>query len=367
VKNRASLPGMDALTQLPPVMERTPKPGAKRVVGLDVARGLLMAYVVIVIHGSFWLGIIPAPANSILLFEMPLIFIVSGAAFAHAPQPLTLRSYGLYLFSRGVRILAPYWAYTFVCALIVIYARQLPAMETFVAWLDPFRGAGGHAYMMLSWHLWFVTPFLVVTALMPLLARLPVWRMAPLWVWAASGALIVLAVDTYWPRATELDRESVSYMLWALFGFGLGAGAARFATRDYGIVLVGALAAMTLALTLYPTHTTAVMQANKFPPNAMFFLFSCAWVAVWLIAARMLDAKWIEGLAQAWWLKPFIKSGYSIYLWQGLGYTVASLVGRPSHWNVFVIWLVAIALTVALGMLASPLERLRVRAKPRSA
>ena len=66
--------------------------GAKRNVGLDVARGLLMAYVVIIIHGSFWLGIIPAPANSILLFEMPLIFIVSGAAFAHAPQPETLRA-----------------------------------------------------------------------------------------------------------------------------------------------------------------------------------------------------------------------------------------------------------------------------------
>jgi peptidoglycan/LPS O-acetylase OafA/YrhL len=341
--------------------------GAKRVVGLDVARGLLMAYVVIVIHGSFWLGIIPAPANSILLFEMPLIFIVSGAAFAHAPQPLTWRAYGFYLLSRGVRILAPYWAYTLVCALIVIYARQLPVLETFVAWLDPFRRAEGHAYMMLSWHLWFVTPFLVVTVLMPLLARLPAWRMAPLWVWAAGGALIVLAVDTYWVRATELDRESVSYMLWALFGFGLGAGAARFATRDYGIVLAGALAVMALALTLYPTHATAVMQANKFPPNAMFFLFSAAWVAVWLIGARVLDAKWVEGLAQAAWLKPFIKSGYSIYLWQGLGYTIAALVGRPNHWNVFAIWLLAIALTVTLGVLASPLERLRIRAKPRSA
>ncbi|MFZ2029842.1 MAG: acyltransferase family protein [Vitreimonas sp.] len=338
----------------------------KRDVGLDVARGLLMAYVVIIIHGSFWLGIIPAPANSILLFEMPLIFIVSGAAFAHAPQPATLRAYGFYLLSRGVRILAPYWAYTFVCALIVIYARQLPVGETLLAWLDPFRRAEGHAFMMLSWHLWFVTPFLVITALLPLLARLPAWRMAPLWVWATSGALIVLAVDTYWTRATELDRESVSYMLWALFGFGLGAGAARSATRDYGMVLVAALAAMAAALTLYPANTTAVMQANKFPPNAMFFLFSCAWAAAWLIAARVLDAKWIDNLAQAAWLKPFIRSGYSIYLWQGLGYTIASLVGTPNHWNAFVIWIVAIALTVALGMLASPLERLRVRAKPRS-
>ena len=348
------------------VQQQTLKATApKRVVGLDVARGLLMAYVVIVIHGTFWLGLIPAPQSSILLFEMPLIFIVSGAAFAHAPQPTTWRAYGFYLLSRGVRILAPYWAYTFVCALIVMYARHLPALETLQAWLDPFRRAEGHAYMMLSWHLWFVTPFLVVTVLMPWLARWPVWRMAPLWVWGASGTLIVLAVDTFWLRATELDRESVTYLLWALFGFGLGAGTARFATRDYGIVLVAALAAMALALTLYPTQTTIVMQTNKFPPNAMFFLFSCAWVAVWLMASRMLDASWVQRLAQLPWLKPFIRSGYSIYLWQGLGYTIASLVGRPNNWNVFVIWVVAIALTIGLGLIASPLERLRLRAKPR--
>src|SRR6185436_18727428 len=32
---------------------------AKRDVGIDVARGLLMAYVVIVIHGTFWLRLVP--------------------------------------------------------------------------------------------------------------------------------------------------------------------------------------------------------------------------------------------------------------------------------------------------------------------
>jgi peptidoglycan/LPS O-acetylase OafA/YrhL len=339
-----------------------PKPKANRVVGLDVARGLLMAYVVTIIHGAFWLGIIPAPQSSILLFEMPLIFMVSGAAFAHAPQPTTLGAYGFYLLSRGVRILAPYFAYTFVCALIASYARQTPLWETIVAWLDPVGRGSGHAYMMLTWHLWFVTPFLAVTALMPWLVRWPAWRMAPLWVWAAGGALIVLAVDVFGATTSEFARETVFYLLWALFGFGLGAGAASFNVRDFAIVLVGSLAALAAALWLNP-HTTAVMQANKFPPNALFFLFSAAWVSVFMIAVRAVDQKRVEKLAQAAWLKPFIKSGYSIYLWQGLGYTLASLIGRPNHWNVFVIWIVAIALTVVLGTLASPLERLRVRAR----
>src|SRR3546814_5042579 len=36
-----------------------PAAKAGRVVGIDVARGLLMAYVVIIIHGAFWLRLIP--------------------------------------------------------------------------------------------------------------------------------------------------------------------------------------------------------------------------------------------------------------------------------------------------------------------
>lgn len=350
----------------PPAPQSAPRAAAKRVVGLDVARGMLMAYVVTIIHGSFWLGIIPAPVNSLLVFEMPLIFIVSGAAYAYAPKPAeSVRGYFTYLLSRGVRILTPYWAYTFVCALIVIYVRHMPALETMLAWLDPFNRGVGHAYMMLTWHLWFVMPFLGVTALMPLLARWPVWRTAPLWVWAASGALIVFAVDAFLPRAGELGREIIFYTLWALFGFGLGASAARFSVLDYAIVLIGSLAVLAAALTLYPTHTTAVMQVNKFPPNALFFLFSCAWVSVFMIAVMALDAKRVEALAQVRWLKPFISAGYSIYLWQGLGYTVAKLVRHQYYLNVFVIWAIAIALTVAFGMLASPFERIRVCVKSR--
>ncbi|HVM97402.1 MAG TPA: acyltransferase [Candidatus Acidoferrales bacterium] len=342
------------------------EPETPRVVGLDVARGLLIAYVVIVIHGSFWLRIVPAPENSLLLFEMPLIFMISGAAYAYAPKPAqSVRSYLFYVLSRGVRILVPFWAYTFVCSLIAIFARHMAPLETIVAWLDPFRGGADHMYMMLSLHLWFVPPFLAVMALMPLLTRLPVWRMAPLWVWAAGGALVVFAVDALGATATALDRQTVFYTLWALFGFGLGKSAARFGVRDYAIVLTGTLMVLASALLLFPTHTTADMQANKFPPNALFFLFSAAWVSVFMIAVRGLDARRIEALARSRLLKPFIKSGYSIYLWQGLGYTIASLVGRQYGWNVLVVWIVAIALTVGLGSAAAPLERLRVRARPR--
>ena len=55
------------------------KPPA-RDIGLDAARGALMAYIVIIIHGVFWLGVIPTGPGSWLLFEMPPVFIITGVA-----------------------------------------------------------------------------------------------------------------------------------------------------------------------------------------------------------------------------------------------------------------------------------------------
>src|SRR5690349_2498022 len=97
----------------------SPEPQQKpagRVVGLDVARGALMAYVIIVIHGVFWLGLLPQPWSTVLLFEMPPIFVITGAAFFYAERgkALTFGSYATYIARRFLRILAPYWAYALV-------------------------------------------------------------------------------------------------------------------------------------------------------------------------------------------------------------------------------------------------------------
>jgi fucose 4-O-acetylase-like acetyltransferase len=50
--------------------------------GLDVARGLVMFYIITIIHGVYWLGIFESDLSSLLLFEMPLIFMISGYAYA---------------------------------------------------------------------------------------------------------------------------------------------------------------------------------------------------------------------------------------------------------------------------------------------
>ena len=105
------------------------------------------------------------------------------------------------------------------------------------------------------------------------------------------------------------------------------------------------------------------MQHNKFPPNGIFWLFSCAWMAVFRIAARLLKREQIDALGRSPLLKPFMSAGYSIYLWQGVGYSLAAYAGGEIGASKYLIWLAAIVLTVALGLLFAPLERIRLPKK----
>ncbi|WP_395644723.1 acyltransferase family protein [Terricaulis sp.] len=338
------------------------KPGG-RVVGLDVARGALMAYVIIVIHGVFWLGLLPQPWSTVLLFEMPPIFVITGAAFFYAERgkPLTFGSYAMFIARRFLRILAPYWAYALAAVAIVLaFGISHDPAAALMSWLNPGTRGSGHTFLMLSWHLWFVPPFLAVTALLPFLSRIPAPKL-PLPVWAAIGAGVVLAATALDP--THYDWQTIAfYALWAVFGIGLVAAPGRYGLADYALMLALSFAAMAVLVFLLP-DATLNMQANKFPPNVMFFAFSCAWMAVLLIVSKVLTDETVEKFAASPLLKPFIASGYSLYLWQGVGYTAAAYVGRAQGWSPWIIWPIAIALTVVLGLMASPLERLKI---PRS-
>lgn len=339
--------------------EAKPQPSA-RVVGLDVARGALMAYIIVIIHGAFWLKLLPQPWSGALLFEMPPIFAITGAAFFHAEhsKALTAGSYLTYLTRRGLRILAPYFVYVLAAAAIVLALNvSNDPVAALRSWLDPNTRGAGHTTLMLSWHLWFVPPFLAVTALLPFLTRIPAPRL-PLWVWALLGGVIVYAATLLDP--THYHGQTIAfYALWALFGFSLAAAPGRDSARDFALVLALALVAMA-AIYLWLPGASLNMQTNKFPPNLMFYAFSCAWMALLLMGAGALSDDFVRKLAASALLKPFMASGYSIYLWQGIGYSAAVYVGRAQHWSPWLIWPIAIALTVILGLIASPIERLRL-------
>jgi peptidoglycan/LPS O-acetylase OafA/YrhL len=340
-----------------------------RDVSLDAARGALMAYIIAVVHGAFWLGVIPPRLGGWLLFEMPPVFIITGAAFQlgerakASPTP-----YLKFLWRRTVRIMLPYAVYALACAAISLaayYRRDGLSLHAIAAalwaWLNPLTIGAGHTMFMLSWHLWFVAPFLLATAALPFIAP----RAAPVWLrpWrlALIGFVVVLGLNqTAFPQH-DLVQEAVFYGMWAVFGVLIAAQPGRYRSGEYVLVMVLAIAAIVAARLAFPAAVSLEMQVNKFPPNGIFFLFSCAWMAAWLLAFRALGAARTQKLAQWPALKPFINAGYSIYMWQGIGYSAAAFIGRPLGWSVLLIWVLALAITVILGLLLAPVERIRVR------
>jgi peptidoglycan/LPS O-acetylase OafA/YrhL len=331
---------------------------------LDVARGLLMLYIIVAVHGSYWLGvgIGAGEARSWMLFEMPCIFFVSGYAYA-----LSLRTSGAvqgtrhylaYIARRALRILAPYWLYAAAC-LCLLFLKGGASAAAVGAWLNPLQFGQGYTFFVLNAHLWFIAPYLGVAMLMPAVARVLGRKPPALEALMLLGALLILAADL--TLQSELGRNVLTYAVWAVLGYAAGAGGAGLPRAR--CLQLFALCCVLLAAAWSRGWISLDMQANKFPPNSAFFLFGLAWFCVWSLAVRRAPESTLERLRAAAWFRPFVDHGYSLYLWQGLGYTLARYVGNRVDAPLALVWALAILFTVGLGMAAAPMESLRFSAQ----
>lgn len=88
----------------------------KRDIQLDMYRGLSMLYVVCFIHVLYWLKIGEQPFMSVVLFEMPVIFFISGASLSYNKNPRPIIKT---LKSRFYRLLLPNYIYAAVMVAVV--------------------------------------------------------------------------------------------------------------------------------------------------------------------------------------------------------------------------------------------------------
>jgi fucose 4-O-acetylase-like acetyltransferase len=322
---------------------------------LDLARGLIMIYIVTIIHGVYWLGFGQA-FSSILLFEMPIVFIISGYAYAIYAKKnpvISLRIYFRYAQTRLSRIYIPYFVYALVCAIVVSLVQgNIHIQENLLAWLNPFTRGQGHSISSLSWHLWFIPPFLIVTLFLPVVTHKWI-RKLPL----ILGFLLLCFFLYFANWYIEAKFSTVVfYFFWAYVGFKLGGG---LTITSNVLLAVIAIASIMLAIGAIFMDQSLNMQLNKFPPNLMFLWFSCIWIAIIFMACNHIPANVINYLLENKFVSLFVKNGYSLYLWQGIGYASAKAMQSQFELHVVLTWLLAIMFTVILGMLFSPLEKIR--------
>ena len=355
----------------------------KRIGFVDTVRGLLILYIVVVIHGLFWLNLLPQAISSWLLFAMPAIFVVSGYSHAlyeraradRGVDKLSARNYVGYLLDRWTRILVPYFVYAVCCMIFITLLTAIgespdyPAGDALLAWIDPFRFGRNYTVAMLNWHLWFIPVFLIVSAVLPITIRFKPLKNPNIWILliAAASAEFLLA-QVHFPNE-QLIKEVVFYLLMALLGYYLAWARDYFARLNVGAVAGLSLVALAVLIGVSGDSRALNMQVNEFPPNHLYFLFSCFWLALFLIVAARLSSwsRFFDWLANSGWLKPFVRHGYSIYIWQGMGYTIAIIIEKKLGLPLLVIWLLAIGLTVGMGLIASPAEKIRLRLLARHA
>lgn len=326
---------------------------------IDVIRGILMLYIVAVVHGVFWLELIPRPFSSILLFEMPLIFLVSGYSFAlfssNTRFKLSFLGYVKYLASRLTRLLVPYYGYSIVCAIAIIaYTKGIDYTTVIHDWLNPFIHEKSDPFGLLTSHLWFIPPFIIVTLALPFICsiRLPIWTtILPL-------CIAIFILDHYFNGSF---LSPIFYLYWTWIGYRLATDTEINPNLLLVVIIIGTI---LLLISGYNLGITMDMQTNKFPPNLSFFVFSSVWVSFFLGLSKLIKPSRLNFLEHSKLLNPFIRKGYSIYLWQGAGYIISINICEILGLSKYFQWGLALALATFIGIMFSPLEKIRWRIKP---
>ena len=145
---------------------------------LDNLRGFAMLQVIIV-HVLYWGDFFTSSyinlIKSFCLFEMPVLFFVTGASNARSKDV----PYIEYVKKRYLKLLIPYWTFAIICAALsiakyIIVDDQIDGMfflKVILSWILPVnRQITSISY--LTWALWFVPVYLCVVLFIPWLKEL---------------------------------------------------------------------------------------------------------------------------------------------------------------------------------------------------
>lgn len=124
---------------------------------LDALRGGTMLYIVIIIHGLTSYGYLQvnSPIISMLLFEMPLMFFISGASITIAPfKPMQL-----FVVTRIKRVVIPYYVWGLFSFLILLLRDEGCSCIKNILLADNVSS------LPFCNQLWFIKPYLAVSIL----------------------------------------------------------------------------------------------------------------------------------------------------------------------------------------------------------
>lgn len=285
---------------------------------LDMYRGLAMIYVVCFIHVLYWLGLGGQPLMSVALFEMPVIFFISGASlsFNRNPRPIlnTLKN-------RFFRILLPYYIYAAIMIIVVAllslvcflwYSNIECATKTHMFDITQYTLYDIKQILMTSdipqipfvWHLWFIIPYLILSCTFDIQKKL-------LGKTNSGGYLclcIILFIITNLLSVNDLFKTVLFYNIFMVMGF------CYYKNCKSKLMFMVAVASFIIVIFINTISDKKFcpMQEHKFPPDILFLAYNIFVICILsLILKRIRIPQWRI-------LKIWNERGYTIYLYQNI-------------------------------------------------
>ena len=324
-----------------------------RDIQLDIYRALIMMYIVCIIHLQYWLGYIYEPIASLSLFEMPVIFFISGSAYSLHNTSLSISHF---FRSRFCRVLLPYYLYAIVSFVLTIAyvwlsTGSLPPLHLMD--ISNILLAQSIPYMGFAWHIWFILPYMFIVLSFP--CQNVLYKRIKNRYCYVLLCVVIFCIAVLIPIHHEAYNVFCEFLGYNIF-FVLGWLFYKKVNRNrVSCVLIFML---LLIVGLYLVGVKWIpMQSHKFPIDIYYIIFGvCAICILSLICGRITFRS--NTILDIW-----NQRGYSIYLYQNYVFIIVAwiLTFFPPNFisNKFVVLLMILllwGLSTGLSYLTYPLE-----------
>ncbi|MEG1010059.1 MAG: acyltransferase [Clostridia bacterium] len=339
---------------------------------IDILRGLAMMWV-IVVHVVFWLpffrnGTI-STLKSLILFEMPLFFFISGASITLSKQ----KKFSTFLISKFKRIIIPYWIYIIVCLSLDIL---LGLYDNFyqLSFIIPYKVPTLFGPFLTS-ALWFIRPFLLVILSSHFLYKYfnmcetNIKKVLPL----CLLVILIILIDVS-NLSCPIFKCFILFQIFTYLGFFYRIIENNIKNKQLYIILSAFL--ITLVLLVKSPFYILDMQFNKFEYNLVFLIYgSIMLIVIKLLSDHIVNIyKYItNNNIIKLLLEPFVNNTYTIFLFHPLVFLfLTKLVDRFSlqfiytnnpYINCAIITIMALIGSSLIGRLFSFVEKINFKEK----
>lgn len=267
-----------------------------------------MIYIVCWIHCLYWCRLGGEYLRSISLFEMPIIFFISGASCSFRPPKGIIRTF----VNRFNRVYIPFYLYTLVWCVLMLILGNMEVFKT-LHWGRILLGlscVGGFSEM----HIWFILPYMVISCSLPLQAH--ILKKIPAVYYLLLNFAVFMVVKTVLPSQIVL-LHVLCYNLFFVIGY---VSWRRWHIQKTALLICGLLLVIS---GLFYQGAFSVMQNFKFPPHPAFILFGLGMLSICIYLFPKLEIKYNKVL------RFWNQYGYTIYLYQTVSFALYMYAINP--------------------------------------